>query len=138
MDRNCKKLFSTLSAPEPPAGLTEKILSRISRRERKILGIKIAISACVFGASVGVAIAGYLNLIETLSRAGFFQLTSLMFSDFSAVVANFPDFILSVTESFPVFTIVLVLSGLLFAIWSMAALIDEASLFHARKSLALK
>jgi hypothetical protein len=138
MDRNYEELFSTLSAPEPPAGLTEKILLRISKRERSILGIKIAVSACVFGTSVGVAIAGYLNLIASLSRSGFFQLASLMFSNFSAVVANFPDFIFSVTESFPVFTIVLLLSGLLFAIWSMAALIDEASLFRARRSLALK
>jgi hypothetical protein len=53
-----------------------------------------------------------------------------MFSDFSAMVANFPDFIFSVVETFPVFTVALLLSGVLFAVWSMAALIDEASLFH--------
>jgi hypothetical protein len=138
MDHNCEELFSTLSAPEPPMGLTEKILSRISKRERNILGAKIAASACVFGVSVGVAITGYVNLVASLSRSGFFQLTSLVFSDFSAVVANFPDFAFSVMESFPVFTIALVLSGVLFAIWSMAALIDEASLFRARRFFAIK
>jgi hypothetical protein len=138
MNRNTENLFSNLSTPEAPAGLTEKVLSRISKRERKILGTKIAISACVFGVSAGVAIAGYLDLVTSLSRSGFFQLISLMFSDFSSVVANFPDFAFSVMESFPVFTIVFLLSGLLFAIWSMAALIDEALLFRARRSLALK
>ena len=53
MNANYEKLFSTLPDPEPPAGLTEKILLRISRRERNILGAKIAASACVFGVSVG-------------------------------------------------------------------------------------
>jgi hypothetical protein len=36
-------------------------------------------------------------------------------------------------ESFPIFTTALLLAGVMFAIWSMAALIDEASLFrHGR------
>ncbi len=130
MNPNYEKLFATLRAPEPPAGLTEKILSRISRRERNILGAKIAISACVFGASVGVAVAGYINLMASLSQSGFFQIFSLMFSDFSSMTANFPDFVLSIMESFPIFTTALLLAGVMFAIWSMAALIDEASLFR--------
>ena len=111
MNPNYEKLFSTLTAPEPPAGLTEKILSRISRRERKILGAKIAVSACVFGVSVGVAMAGYINLMASLSQSGFFQIFSLMFSDFSSMMANFPDFAFSVMESFPIFTMALLLAG---------------------------
>lgn len=131
MDHRYEELFSTLQTPEPPAGLTEKILHRISRRERKILGFKIAASAGAFGVSVGIAVAGYVNLVESLSRSGFFEIASLMFSDFSSMAANFPDFILSIMETFPIFTVALLLSGVLFAIWSMAALIDEASLFRA-------
>ena len=130
MNPNYEKLFATLKSPEPPAGLTEKILLRISRRERNILGTKIAISACVFGASVGVAVAGYINLVASLSQSGFFQIFSLMFSDFSSMAANFPDFAFSIMESFPIFTTALLLAGVMFAIWSMAALIDEASLFQ--------
>ena len=130
MNPNYEKLFATLTSPKPPAGLTEKILARISRRERNILGIKIAVSACVFGASVGVAVAGYINLMASLSQSGFFQIFSLMFSDFSSMTANFPDFAFSVMESFPIFTTALLLAGVMFAIWSMAALIDEASLFQ--------
>jgi uncharacterized membrane protein len=133
MNPNYEKLFATLTSPEPPAGLTEKILSRISRHERNLLGIKIAVSACVFGVSVGVAVAGYINLVASLSRSGFFQIFSLMFSDFSSMVANFPDFAFSILESFPIFTTALLLAGMMFAVWSMAALIDEASLFrHGR------
>jgi hypothetical protein len=133
MNPNYEKLFATLTSPNPPAGLTEKILSRISRHERNLLGTKIAVSACVFGASVGVAVAGYINLMASLSQSGFFQIFSLMFSDFSSMAANFPDFAFSIMESFPIFTTALLLAGVMFAIWSMAALIDEASLFrHGR------
>ena len=129
-----EELFSTLPTPEPPAGLTQKILLRINRHERRVLGAKIAASACVFGASVGVAIAGYVNLVANLSRSGFFQISSLMFSDFSSMIANFPDFAFSVMETFPIFTTALLLSGVLFAVWSLAALIDEASLFRNRRA----
>jgi hypothetical protein len=49
------------------------------------------------------------------------------------MVANFPDFAFSIMESFPIFTTALLLAGVMFAIWSMVALIDEASLFrHGR------
>jgi len=129
-----EKLFSTLRDPEPPTGLTEKILLRISRHERRMLGAKIAASACVFGASIGVAIAGYVNMVASLSQSGFFQISSLMFSDFSSMIANFPDFAFSVMETFPIFTTALLLCGVLFAVWSMAALIDEASLFRNRRA----
>jgi hypothetical protein len=138
MNPNYEKLFSALPTPEPPAGLTEKILLRIDRRERRMLGAKIAASACVFGVSVGMAVAGYINMVANLSRSGFFEIASLMFSDFSSMAANFPDFALSVMESFPIFTTALLLAGVMFAIWSMAALIDEASLFRTGKFFALK
>jgi hypothetical protein len=49
------------------------------------------------------------------------------------VTANLPDFALSVTESFPVFTAALLLGGVMFSIWSMAALIDEASVMRTNK-----
>ncbi len=111
MNHNYEKLFSTLKTPEPPAGLTEKILLRIGSRERRILGAKIAASACVFGVSVGIAVAGYVNLIASLSQSGFFQIASLMFSDFSSMAANFPDFAFSIMESFPIFTTALLLAA---------------------------
>jgi len=138
MDHNYEKLFSTLKTPEPPAGLTEKILFRIGRRERRIVGIKIAASACAFGVSVGIAVAGYVNLMASLSQSGFFEIFSLAFSDFSSIAANFPDFALSIMESFPIFTTALLLAGVMFAIWSMAALIDEASVMRTGRFLAAK
>jgi len=132
---NYEKLFSTLKTPEPPAGLTEKILMRIDARERRILLAKISLFACAFGVSAGVAVTGYVNLVASLSQSGFFQIISLAFSDFSSIASNFPDFALSIMESFPIFTTALLLSGVMFAIWSMAALIDDTSLFRAKKMI---
>ncbi len=133
MDHNYEKLFSVIQSPEPPAGLTEKILARISKRERRILSIKIVASACAFCVSAGVAVIGYIDLVASLSRSGFFEIASLMFSDFSLMISNFPDFALSIVETFPAFTVALLLSGVMFAIWSMAALVDETSLLRAGK-----
>jgi len=138
MSHNYEKLFSTISTPEPPAGLTEKILLRISLRERRALAARIAVSACVFGVSVAMAVAGYLNLMASLSQSGFFEIFSLAFSDFSSIAANFPDFALSIMESFPIFTMALLLAGVMFAIWSMAALVDEASVMRTGRFLAAK
>jgi hypothetical protein len=127
MKDNYEELFSVLNTPEPPVGLTEKVLLHIGRHERRILMTKIGASAIAFCVSVGVAIEGSINLVATLSHSGSFEIMSLMFSDFSSIASNFPDFTFSLTESFPVFTLALLLSGILFAIWSMAALIDEMS-----------
>lgn len=138
MDHQYEKLFSTVKTPEPPAGLTEKILLRIARRERRVLAAKIAASACIFGVSVGIAVAGYVNLMAALSQSGFFAFASLAFSNFSSIAANLPDFILSIVETFPVFTAALALGGVLFSIWSMAALIDETSLYRSKKFFAIE
>ena len=138
MNPNYEKLFSTLKTPEPPAGLTDRILLNIARRERHMLGVKIAASGIAFGVSVGIAVAGYVNLAASLSQSGFFEIASLAFSDFSSIAANLPDFASSIMESLPVFTVALLLAGVMFAIWSMAALIDEASLLRSGRFFAMK
>jgi hypothetical protein len=130
MDQDHDNLYSAFEAPEAPAGLTEKVLLRIARRERRVLGAKIVATAGAFAVSVYAAVAGYMNTVASMDHSGFLQIGGLMFSDFSAIAANFPDFALSLVEAFPVFTAALLLGGVMFAIWSMAALVDEASLLH--------
>lgn len=133
MKQDYEKLFSSYEGPHPPRDLTERILLRITQRERQILGIKIAISASVFVISASAAVIACRDLILALSHSGFFQLSSLLLSDFSSITANFPDFAFSMVESFPIFTAALLLSGILFSIWSMAAFIDETSLFRTNR-----
>jgi hypothetical protein len=130
---NYEKLFSKSQAPEPPNGLVETILTRIEQREKRILGIKIVASTLMFAASLWVIGIGYVDFATTLTNSGFLQFSSLLFSDFSSIVSNLPDFIFSMVESFPIFSAAAMLTGVGVAIWSMAALLDETSLMGVHK-----
>ena len=125
--KNYERFFSDVGSPEPPAGLAKAILLRIERRERRILIAKIVATACVFGVSLFVALAGFADFRAGLAQSGFLQFGSLLFSDFSFTVANFPEFLLSMIEAFPVFSAAAMLGGAAFVIWSAAAMFDEFS-----------
>lgn len=133
--KNYEELFGELNAPEPPAGLAKRILANIERRERRMLGVKIAAFATAFTGSLFVVVASYLDLVSQLSRSGFFQFFALIFSDFTATIANFPDFAFSLAESFPVLSAAVVLGGIAFAVWSLAGLVDETSIMMHRKAI---
>jgi len=133
--KNYEELFGELNAPEPPAGLAKRILANIERRERRMLGAKITAFATAFTGSLLVVVAGYLDLMSQLARSGFFQFFALIFSDFTATIANFPDFALSLAESFPVLSAAVVLGGIAFAVWSLAGLVDETSIMMHRRTI---
>ncbi len=116
---------SIFTAPEPPANLVRKIIARIERRERYLFRAKLAgFTACVMG-SLAVTDFGFMNAATELSHSGFFSFTSLLFSDFSSAIANFPDFFLSIMESIPAIPISLFLGGIVFLLWSIAAFSKE-------------
>ncbi len=132
------KLFSKLAIPEPPAGLAKIILLRIERRERRILAIKTTATVLFFAASVWVIELGYTNLVGGFEQSGFLTFSSLLFSDFSLIVSNLPDFLFSIIESFPIFSAAALLGGVLFALWSMGMLINEAILMSNHRFSLLK
>ncbi len=125
-----EKLFSEIALPEPPVGLATTILIRIERRERRILAVKAMASATVFALSLWVIAVGYSNLIAGVARSGFLTFVSLLFSDFSSIASNLPDFLFSIVESFPVFSAATLLGGIAFALWSIGRLVDETSRMH--------
>jgi hypothetical protein len=132
------KLFSKLAIPEPPAGLAKTILLKIEKRERRILAIKTTVTAFFFAASVWVIELGYTNLVGGFERSGFLTFSSLLFSDFSLIASNLPDFLFSIIESFPIFSAAALLGGVVFALWSMGVLINEAMLMSNRRFSLLK
>jgi hypothetical protein len=135
---NYEKLFSKLAIPEPPVGLAKTILLRIEKRERRVVAIKAAASAVVFAASLWVIEAGYTSLVAGFQQSGFLAFFSLLFSDFSLIASNLPDFFFSIIESFPIFSAAIVLGGVAFAIWSMGVFINEAMLMNGRRFSFLK
>jgi len=116
-----KKLFTAIDMPpEPPAGLARKIMTRIERRQELLMQTRIIGLGCCIMGSASVVAYGFINAATELSRSGFFSFASLVFSDFSSAVANFPDFILSVAESVPALPIALLFGGIVFFLWSAA------------------
>jgi hypothetical protein len=131
--KNVERIFSKLETPEPPAGLARTILIRIERRERRVLMLKIVASVCAFGVSLWIVGIGFADFRTSLAQTGFLTLASLLFSDFSSIISNLPDFALSMVESFPAFSAAAMLAGAGFAIWSFAAIADEISAIEHRK-----
>lgn len=123
---------------EREGDLTKKILARIDEREHQIMNAKVAGFAVLFAASALIVAFGLFDVISAGTRSGFFAFSGLFFSDFSAVMANFSDFSLALVESFPIFSTILLLSGVLFAVWSLARLIEEADHKHHRTFSALR
>lgn len=113
--------------PEPPAGLAERILSRIDHERRRRFTVRAWSFGAVFAGSVSLIIYGSAAAAAEASQSGFLVFSSLLFSDFSSTIASFSDFLLSIAESFPVFSVAVLLSGVLFAIWSAAKLVNEFS-----------
>lgn len=130
-----ERLFAALSPlPEPPAGLARAILLRIGRRERRILAIKTVAAAGLFLASVWAIAAGYTDMVSAFARSGFLTFGSLLFSDFSAIASNLPDFLFSMAESFPAFAAATVVGGIAFALWSIGLLFNDVVLIgHHRR-----
>jgi polyferredoxin len=133
-----EKLFSKLAIPEPPTGLAKTILLRIEKRERRILAIKTTATAIFFAASVWIIEIGYANLMGGFARSGFLTFFSLLFSDFSLIASNLPDFLFSIIESFPIFSAAVLLGGVAFAIWSMGMLVNDATLMNDHRFSLLK
>jgi len=133
------KKFPFFNMPEPQAGLVQKIIHRIERRERRLLFAKVAgFGACIIG-SLSLAGFGFMDAATELSRSGFFSFISLVFSDFSSTIANFPDFIFSITESLPAIPIALLFGGIVFFMWAAARFTREISTgTHAHQFSVLK
>jgi hypothetical protein len=131
--KNLEHVFSLMETPEPPASLARTILMRIERRERGMLIAKLVVSACAFGVSLVIVGVGLADFRAGMAETGFLQFASLIFSDFSMIVADLPDFALSILESFPAFSAAAMLAGAGFAIWSFATIVDELSVVTHRK-----
>lgn len=123
-----KNPTSIFDAPNPRPDLVQRIISRIERREKRIFFAKLAgFGVCVAGS---LALVGFVftDVASELSSSGFFSLSSLIFSDFSSAIANFPDFIFSLMESIPAIPISLLFGGIVFFLWSVAGFTTELSM----------
>ena len=95
-------------------------MRRVVAAKRRTLALKALGFGALSVASLSLLVAAYFNLMAALVQSGFLNFASLFFSDFGMATANFQDFAFSILESLPVFSITLLVGGLIAVVWSAA------------------
>lgn len=107
---------------EPPIGLLEKILKRIHREERLLVLRRTIIFSTTLIASL-IAFVPSLNILLSNSKnSGFFNFSSLAFSDFSVVAVHWQSFAMILLETLPAISLAIFLAVLLTFLQSVKSL----------------
>jgi hypothetical protein len=123
------------SYPQPPPWLLEKVLKRIDlerklRAMRRRFGLALATLISISGALVPVWRAFWADI----SQSGFDQFFKLALYDFKTVLANWQDFTLSLLESLPVLSTVILLIVILALLLSLKFTVKNGKAFFAPSS----
>lgn len=102
MREDYKTMPSEFNQIDPPSDLSEKIMSRL-RIEKRRLTVKrrIFIFFLTTIVSITLFIPAFKELQLSVNESGFWQFSSLFFSDFKIVLTNWQLFSLSLLESLP-------------------------------------
>lgn len=110
---------------QPSVDLYDRIINRISREEKIMLfkkKLKLEFFGLILSFLVFILLA--LRLYFDIAKSGLIQFFSLLFTDFSIVMANIGDYAFTLLESTPAFSLALALSALLTVIVYIAKLED--------------
>jgi len=111
---------------KPRVDLYDRIINQINREEKlMILKRRLILSSSGLLLSVFAFIPLSFKLFSDITQSGFSHFFSLLFSDFNIIMANIGDYILSLLELAPVFSLSLFLAALLSALFSIAKLADS-------------
>ena len=111
---------------KPKADLYDRIINQINREEElMILKKRLILQSAGFLLSVIALVPLVLKLISDMANAGFSQFLSLLYSDFSVVMVNIGDYLLSLLELMPALSLSLFLAALLSALFYSAKLVDS-------------
>lgn len=120
MRKDYEKLFSHLTPQEPPTGLLAKVMARIHEEER-LMSVRRRL--ILFSTAALTSAGALIPVINTFqgefAQSGFSQFSSLVFSDFGSVIANWQDFGLTILESLPATSIIALLITTLVFLWSL-------------------
>ncbi len=110
---------------QPKADLYDRVINRINREE-KIAEIRIKLVFRFFGLlSSCFALAPFsFMLFSDISESGFLNFLSLIYSDFSVVMSNAGDYILSLLEIMPLPSLIFSSVSLLVSIFFLSKLAD--------------
>ncbi|MCX6785999.1 MAG: hypothetical protein NTZ18_04075 [Candidatus Komeilibacteria bacterium] len=128
MSETLEKLFSLINSAEPPSGLLEKILARLAKERQLSLRKRLVVFSAFTALS---AVAIFLSIKTAQTRAGesgFWQFFSLLFSDFATIKIYWQNFALSLLETLPVTSLIMVLAAILIFLESLKSLFKNIKL----------
>ena len=120
MRENFEKLFSHFEAPEPPAGLFEKIILAI-KREQELRRTKRLLFSFLFLLVVSLISTpfSWTMLVSQVKSSGIIYFISTAVSDFGTFLAFWKDFGLAIAESLAVAGITVFVLNMILAVFTI-------------------
>ena len=135
MTTSYRKLFSAMTAPKAPRGLSDAIMLRIETYEVSRLRRRAFIQGILVAVTLILAVPAIQYLAASAAQSGFGEYFSLVFSDGNYVLSNFRDFMLILADSLPATgTIAILAVGLVLVGALRGMLADLASLSTFRRT----
>ncbi|KKQ70851.1 MAG: hypothetical protein UT33_C0015G0019 [Candidatus Peregrinibacteria bacterium GW2011_GWC2_39_14] len=119
MKSNFETILSNLEQIDPPQNLYKNIFMKIARAQKRSALIKFILFGVVAIASLIEMIPVFQSVAQRFYQSGFYHYSSLIFSDFEIVLANWKEFGLSLLESLPVAEIAIFLAVFLVLLLSL-------------------
>lgn len=115
---------------QPKNDLYDRVINRINC-EKKIAEMKIKLIFRFFGLLLSILALIPLSfmLFSDISESGFLDFVSLIYSDFSIIMYNISDYVLSLLEIIPLLSLILSSAALFVSIFFFAKLADCCSDF---------
>lgn len=133
MRQDYEKLFASIELAEPQPGLLEKILCRIQKERNASVRRRIFIFAASALCSI-VALVPTFQMVRTdLINSGFIQFFSLLFSDFKTVTAYWQSFAMSLLETLPIMSLIILTSVTLIFLESIKLLVKNINIIISSK-----
>ncbi|HLC99813.1 MAG TPA: hypothetical protein VJC11_02525 [Patescibacteria group bacterium] len=109
MQKNNEQFFTRHQGPQPSKELLGKIMARI-QNEKTLMRRRAILFAVVAVFSLVAFVPAFSAMRKEFTQSGLFEIAALLFSDPTVIRIAWNDFMLSILESLPVRSIVVVLA----------------------------
>jgi len=118
------QIFKNIPEIEPPAGLAAAILSRIETERNQKLRRQLTLSLAGSLSSVLAAVWAIAVFGGSVLNSEFISMASLIFSDINIVARNWNDFALSLLETLPTLSVIVILVPLFTLFLSLSSYLN--------------
>lgn len=124
MKQTLQSLFDSMPDHQLPNELFGKIMTSVDSEVRSSSKRRLALTVMVLLASIGALIPAFQMVISDFWTSGFVEISSIIFSDISAVSANWHNFVFALIEAFPVTTFAITLGTVFVFLFSLKIFIN--------------